>query len=96
MDKKIYYNLTRIKNGWLLNYPTYNAGTSLQSGTNESYHKTLTDAISSIHKHFQERDLEYSEPWISPVGGEDAFIINLPNGKKIKVDGILENVKEVK
>lgn len=56
MNRKIYYNLTMIKNGWLLNYPTYFAETGLQSGTEESYYMTLADVLAFIEDHFEKAE----------------------------------------
>ena len=62
--------------------------------------KQIDEAISALIKQVQENggDLERSKScwWINPVEGEDAYIIDLPNGKKIKIDGILENIEQVK
>ena len=67
----------------------------------------IDEAISALIKQVQEEDMksvttsgeyviESSKSWINPVKGEDAFIIDLPNGRKIKIDGMLESIEEVK
>ena len=48
MNRKIYYNLTKIKNGWLLNDPMYYDGMDIQSGTEESFYSSLWEALNFI------------------------------------------------
>ena len=120
MDK-IYFNLTKIMNGWILNYsPSFHDKSTMTPTPQEEYFKTFVEAYGFIVSHVEvvkkfdsgtlrhlfkkdaefivdsKGDLEYSKPWINPVEGEDAYIINLPDGRQIKIDGILENIEQIK
>ena len=51
--EKIYYNLTRIENGWLLQYPIYVAFESRARNSVETYFPTLTQVLKFVDNHFQ-------------------------------------------
>lgn len=115
---KLYFNVTKIMNGWVVDYSPSFEEDGMTPLSQEKFLKTLHDVHNFIFAHTKkvvnfdsmtlrhlfrecidfndEGSLESSKRWINPVKGEDAFIIDLPNGKKIKVDGILENVEEIK
>ena len=45
MKKKIYYNLTKIKNGWLVSYLVH---TAKETSTEEEYKENLEDIFNFI------------------------------------------------
>lgn len=51
--KKIYYNITRIDNGWLISLPKYYSETSLQAGTSELMFPSLDAVLAYISEHYQ-------------------------------------------
>jgi len=52
---KIYYNLTKIENGWILQHPDgkKDIGLPHRSWTTESYFSTFSEALRFMDKHFQ-------------------------------------------